>query len=49
MFDSFVTFASIVFFGLLTYAFQLRKRKYIKYPISCDVTYFASNEKNILD
>ena len=45
MFQTFATLGSILFFIVLTYAFQMRQRKYKKYATSCDVLYYPEKEK----
>ena len=45
MFESFGILTCILFFIILTYAYQMRQRKYNKYPTSCDVLYYPKNEK----
>ena len=50
MFQPLATIGSILFFIVLTYAFQMRQRKYKKYATSCDVLYYPEKEKmNIID
>ena len=50
MIDSFLTIGSILFFILLTYAYQMRQRKYKKYATSCDVLYYPGKDKiNMID
>ena len=50
MFQTFATLGSILLFVVLTYAFQMRQRKYKKYATSCDVLYYPEKEKmNIID
>ena len=45
MLEPLLTLGSIVFFILLIYAYQMRKRKYKKYATSCDVLYYPENNK----
>jgi len=50
MFESLGILGSILLFAVLTYAFQMRQRKYKKYATSCDVLYYPEKEKmNIID
>ena len=50
MLDSLLTLGSILFFILLTYAYQMRHRKSKKYATSCDVLYYPEQDKtNIID
>jgi len=50
MFESLSIFGSIILFAVLTYAFQMRQRKYKKYATSCNVLYYPEKEKmNIID
>jgi hypothetical protein len=50
MFESLATLGSILLLAVLTYAFQMRQRKYKKYATSCDVLYYPEKEKlNIID
>ena len=50
MLESLAILGSIIFFGVLTYAFQMRRRKYKKYSNSCDVLYYPEKDKmNIID
>jgi len=44
------TLGSILFLIILTYAYQMRQRKFKKYPTACDVLYYPEQEKkNIID
>jgi 2,3-bisphosphoglycerate-independent phosphoglycerate mutase len=45
MFDTVLVLGAIIFFGLLTYALQVRNRKYKNYPTHCDVLYYPKIEK----
>jgi len=45
MLDTILVIGSIIFIGVLTYAFQLRNRKYKNYPTHCDVLYYSKKEK----
>ena len=45
MFDTILVLGTIIFFGLLTFAFQMRNRKYKNYPTHCDVLYYPKIEK----
>ena len=45
MLDSILIVGSLLFFCLLMYAFQLRQRKYKKYPTYCDVLYYPKKEE----
>jgi len=50
MLEPLLTLGSIVFILLLIYAYQMRQRKYKKYPTACDVLYYPEQEKvNMVD
>jgi len=50
MFESLSILGSIILFSVLTYAFQMRKRKYKKYATSCNVLYYPKKEEmNIIE
>ena len=48
MLESIFNLGCILFFILLTYSFQMRQRKYKKYPTSCDVLYYPEKEKILM-
>ena len=39
-----LTFGCIIFFIILTYSYQMRRRKYKNYSNSCDVLYYPQKE-----
>lgn len=45
MLDSILLLGCILFFCVLTYSYQMRRRKYINYPNSCNVLYLPEKEK----
>tara|TARA_B100000035_G_C20961526_1_gene536767 strand:+ start:642 stop:869 length:228 start_codon:yes stop_codon:yes gene_type:complete len=49
MIDSVLIFFSIIFLGIVVYAFQMRNRLHKKYSQSCDVVYLPKKEKIIKD